>query len=351
MSIVRNKTVTTNRHPQERMPQKWEQEWISTSNAENSVMIKRSGKPGYNSNNASGTTMKKTMEDLSQLKLAAAAATGSHRQGQQNSSKRQSSAGPKKGIANVEEQREPFVSGPAEHMCRVAGNEASRCGKDFEKNSTLAQHTRKVAELRWSDLNLGKLLGTGAFCHVYEANLKPRTPPFPSPVTSEKRQQDTDELLEDDSNDIWDLLNGSGIDADASLGAGGSNHNIQNSFAIKQLDPHFLEGKHDFADCAIDLVMEAKILACLIHPNIIKLHAVSAGSISRVFTNKRGGYFLLLDRLHGGSLTDRIREWADGGITASRHDRAKLLEDRLKSVALGISEGMKYLHKNMVIYR
>eukprot|EP00545_Synedropsis_sp_CCMP1620_P000646 CAMPEP_0119011142 /NCGR_PEP_ID=MMETSP1176-20130426/5482_1 /TAXON_ID=265551 /ORGANISM="Synedropsis recta cf, Strain CCMP1620" /LENGTH=532 /DNA_ID=CAMNT_0006963919 /DNA_START=88 /DNA_END=1686 /DNA_ORIENTATION=- len=347
-----------NRSPQ--MP-KWEQARLSSSiNSEAVLLMNKRSSSSKAGNRSSGnaSAMKHTLQDLSHLKIAAASAASSVKHQGAGRTKK-SSAATKSSSSNknnkshhsstnkAQAQAAVFVSGPAEHMCRVAGKEASRYGKDFEKHSTLAHtQTRKVTELRWSDLEVGKLLGTGAFCHVYEAVLKP-------PPTTAQREQA--EELEDDSSDVWDLMNRSGIDPEASVAASpGNNSNdreAHGAFAIKQLDPHFLKGKNDFADCAIDLIMEAKILACLHHPNIIKLHAVTAGSISKVFTNRQGGYFLLLDRLNADSLTERIREWADGEITASRHERAKRLEDRLKTVALGISEGMKYLHKNMVIYR
>ena len=229
-------------------------------------------------------------------------------------------------------------------LCKIAGKEASRYGKDFDRHSMLGQHARKTSELRWSDLEVGKLLGTGAFCHVYEVTVREMA----RPSTKDKEGLQAS----DSSIDVWDLFNKSGINQEVAQNNSNERANDNKgttSFALKHLDPQYMNGKHEFADCAIDLVMEAKILACLRHPNIIKLHAVTGGSISKVFT-REGGYFLLLDRLHG-SLNERIRDWADTEVSLSSHERAKRLEHRLKAVALGLSGGMKYLHENMVIYR
>lgn len=258
----------------------------------------------------------------------------------------------------------------APDICKSAGKKASLYGKDFDKHSALAQQQqarqRVTTTLRWSDLEVGQLLGSGTFCHVYEVSLREKKEPPPPPPFARKE----DLAASNTSLDLWELFSKSGIarhddttttGEDTSPGTASSassrSYNNNNktvppkSFALKHLDPHYLKGKHDFADCAIDLVMEAKILGCLSHPNVIKLFAVTGGSVSKVFTRK-GGYFLLLERLHG-ALDERIRNWADADISssASKRDRAKKLEDRLKSVAVGVARGMKYLHKNKVIYR
>lgn len=248
-------------------------------------------------------------------------------------------------------------------MCKIAGKEAARYGKDFDKKaSALRQQTREINELRWSDLEVGKLLGTGAFCHVFEVTLKDKS----KSLSTETAVLDSS----DASIDVWELLHDSGIIKEATRLTTASPSSQDNDddnddekdnnsneivtvkttcFALKCLHPQYLKGKRDFADCAIDLVMEAKILACLSHPNIIKLHAVTAGSISKVFT-KKGGYFLLLDRLYG-SLDDRIRDWAAAEVAMSSSERSTTLGQRLKSVAIDVARGMAYLHRNMVIYR
>lgn len=270
------------------------------------------------------------------------------------------------------ERKEPPMrkskSEMAPDMCKSAGKKASLYGKDFDKHSALAQQQQArhkvTTTLRWSDLEVGQLLGSGTFCHVYEVSLREKEPPPPPPFAGKGELAASNASL-----DLWELFSKSGIarhddttttGEDTSPGTASSasssrsynNHKTvpPKSFALKHLDPHYLKGKHDFADCAIDLVMEAKILGCLSHPNVIKLYAVTGGSVSKVFTRK-GGYFLLLERLHG-ALDERIRNWADADISsASKRDRAKKLEDRLKSVAVGVARGMKYLHKNKVIYR
>ena len=227
--------------------------------------------------------------------------------------------------------------------CKIAGRAASLYAKDFDKNSNLQLQMREVDGLRWSDLEVGTLLGRGAFSHVHEVSLRDKGDGPPTLATG---QDNSDASLE--TAEIFsESFNGHDAELYENLNIEVSGTGI--SFALKCIDPQHLKGKRDFSNCAIDIVMEAKVLACLSHPNIIKLHAVTAGSVSRAFTRRRG-YFLILDRVQG-TLDERILTWADDESAMSKVERIVRLDDRLKSVVLGVVRGMKYLHKNMVIYR
>jgi serine/threonine protein kinase len=233
----------------------------------------------------------------------------------------------------AQEEKSSALKNPL-NSCRIAGKEASRYSRDFDKFSTLAKSGRKIAQLKWSDFEIGQLLGTGAFCHVYEVTLQ------------KGLSVQESGLVKSGSRDVGDVLKKSGIDK------GGANEKNKGGppikFALKHLDPDCLRGNQDFSDSAIDLVMEAKILSCLQHPNLVRLHAVTGGSISKVFA--KGGYFLLLDRLHG-SLSQKMKEWAAAEGNSSAHDKVQRQEHRLKCTALGVARGMGYLHSNRVIYR
>lgn len=237
---------------------------------------------------------------------------------------------------------------PIPEVCKIAGKNASLYAKDFDKNSTLRLQMRQVDGLRWSDLEVGELLGTGAFCIVREVRLKDRGNRSQTQMTGQEDSEaslDTTEIFNNSS-----IFNESSTSQDADIqDSARAEVDTSTSFALKCLDPQHLKGELNFSDCAIDLVMEAKILACLSHPNIIKLHAVTGGSVSRAFT-RRKGYFLVLDCLNG-SLEERICTWANEELSMSNVERVVRLDDRLKSVIIGVVRGMRYLHKNKVIYR
>ena len=223
---------------------------------------------------------------------------------------------------------------------KIAGKRASLYAKDFDKNAKLFQQMRDVDRLRWSDLEVGALLGKGTFNHVREVSLGGKGLRSQGP----RAGQDCSEASLDTAEIFSESFDGHDVDIDESALS-----HTDKQFALKYIASQYLNAKVDFSDCAIDIVMEAKVLACLSHPNIIKLHAVRGGSLSRAFTRGRG-YFLILDRVHV-TLDARIRSWAENESSMSKVDRIAQLNGRLKSVVLGVVRGMKYLHKNKVIYR
>lgn len=294
-----------------------------------------------------------------------------------------------------------------------------RYSRDFDAHSNLARRgggrKRKITQLRWTDLAVGRLLGEGNFSHVYEVRLttlhdlpagddtvvtnatgatkgtmatiendvwQTSSLPFTNPTLTEEEQE----------LDIWDLV--SVVDLDSSSDEEEEEEpaavvpkrssRLDKTYALKHLHPQVTTKQKNFTASAIDLVLEAKILSCLDHPNIVKLFGVTEGAISKVFSGN--GYFLLLDRLHE-TLEEKIREWittedlaatkiasappsqihAQARRGSSRRpseqtieelvtelankERAKLLSERIGSVAIDIAKGMEYLHKHRIVFR
>lgn len=301
----------------------------------------------------------------------------------------------------------PIVSSS---MGRVAGEEALKHSKDFDKHSRLARHLssrekRNVSELRWSDLEIGELLGEGNFSHVYEVRLIYRDDlPDTGTVTTgnETIQEDVWNSASGDwrnprveEADIWDLVSvADDMDSD-STHSDDEGHIMgqremkvrERVYALKHLHPQVTRKQKKFTASAIDLVLEAKLLSCLNHPNIVKLFGVTEGSINKLFSDQ--GYFLLLDRLHE-TLEDKIMEWTEKEALAiarlaptsptpqkpsskSRRssstsrkkesaaavaeadlyekERAKLVCERIGSVVIDIARGMEYLHQNRIVFR
>ena len=98
---------------------------------------------------------------------------------------------------------------------------------------------------------------------------------------------------------------------------------------------------------------EAKFLASLEHPNIIKLRGMAAAGTSGFSTLQERGYFLLLDRLQC-TLEDKIDLWRDydKSLTMDRvgKKRRYFLAERLH-VAFDVCASLDYLHSLQVIYR
>jgi len=102
-----------------------------------------------------------------------------------------------------------------------------------------------------------------------------------------------------------------------------------------------------------DLVTEARILAEVRHPNIIKLLAVSSGE------RFQKDFFIVVDKLHD-PLDKRIERWRLDykrlkGLSGRLYDwtgkkRAFLFLDRLET-AYHLGSALEYLHRKRIVYR
>jgi serine/threonine protein kinase len=113
-----------------------------------------------------------------------------------------------------------------------------------------------------------------------------------------------------------------------------------------------------FTTGGIDLLLEAKILSKLSHANIIQVYGVKAGRISDFFNGDDGGFFLI-EELLTDTLDTRLDKWHDEEhhqtswspdlFRVKRNERR--LQHRLSKVAIGIANGMQYLHQHRIIFR
>lgn len=126
--------------------------------------------------------------------------------------------------------------------------------------------------------------------------------------------------------------------------------NGQGRYAIKRL--HGKLNALEKARGRLDLAVEAKYLAVVSHPNIIKLRGIAAGS------SIDPGFFLLLDRLYG-TLDQKINDWfkiqkqSSGGVLGlgkKPKQLKQLLIDRM-TVAYDLAAAFFYLHENRIVYR
>jgi serine/threonine protein kinase len=150
-----------------------------------------------------------------------------------------------------------------------------------------------------SDISVGKLLGAGGFCVVRAAQITAigeeahqSAIKMPRPCTNDEQQQAKYELT------IKDMKNEAGILA-------GLSH----------------------------------------HQNIINLKGVSRA-------DEPVTYFLILGRLDY-TLSQQMSQWREtlNWRKSSRGSRRKALQTRLEDVAIGIANGLEYLHKKGIVHR
>jgi serine/threonine protein kinase len=129
-------------------------------------------------------------------------------------------------------------------------------------------------------------------------------------------------------------------------------HCLRNSiarFAVKHLREGV--GVETKADAVYDLACEAKYLASLTHPNIVKLRGT-------VGIPGSPGFMLILDRLTL-TLEEKINQWQldhrkfRGALGIFRRDVVGLEDIFMQRlvVLFDISRAMRYLHKKRIIYR
>jgi serine/threonine protein kinase len=173
--------------------------------------------------------------------------------------------------------------------------------------------SRAIPKVQWSDVKIDMTIGTGTYCRVQRVRLN-----------------SSSGLLED-------------------------------AYALKALSYKTKESETSFIEGASDLALEGSILSRLNHENIVKIHGISSGCISQVFSKPNDeGYFLVLDLLTD-TLTDRMVRWrrehnsykssSPLSLLSRRAQNMNSIVNRLERVALGMVQGMKYLHENNVVLR
>lgn len=116
-------------------------------------------------------------------------------------------------------------------------------------------------------------------------------------------------------------------------------------YAIKQLQEATFKDKHIFLNGIIDLAIEARFLAVIRHPNIIKMRAMSAGE-----DYFHSDFFVVLDRLYD-ILTDRLQQWRKSNLPLhrmlnfGRRNKTEFWVMRVQ-VAYDLSCALKFLHDN-----
>lgn len=236
-----------------------------------------------------------------------------------------------------------LTSEEIDHIGRKAWKAASRSAKHMSKYSRIVNPSLEkcIPRFERSEVILGEFLGSGGFNDVFEIeaielveNLEEaeHAKKIASPLQQEHRAFVAKHVFRESSQNC--------------------------RYAMKFLSIDTIADPGRYITGAADLVVEAKFLASLEHPNIIKLRGMAAAGTSGFARMEERGYFLLLDRLQC-TLEDKIdvwREYDDDLIDQSQSGKdveptvREFLAERLH-VAFDVCAALDYLHSNFIIYR
>lgn len=200
-----------------------------------------------------------------------------------------------------------------------------------------------LAEFDLDEIQFGPMLGSGGFADVYEiSGFRPHSSKEYAPDVQAAR----------------DFL----IEHARSQSTG------ECRFALKHLRRSLVYDPEKLAREAVDLAMEAHVMAALDHENILKIRGVAAAGLNGLVGGRFDEYFsvdeyfIIVDKL-SETLEERIDTWKNQlkrlkclsrlrpfGRTKRDAKRKKLLLEQLQ-VAYEVSTAISYLHSKGVVHR
>ena len=192
------------------------------------------------------------------------------------------------------------------------------------------------------ELTLGKALGKGGFCVVSEI----------AKIVLRQQEKDASESNNteklDDEHAIHNIVQDRNFMEAHCLR--GTQKDCR--YAIKTLLPSCQNDEQTFINGVVDLAVEARFLAVIRHPNIIKMRAMAATS---PFSTAQP-FFVVLDRLYD-ILGTRITKWKKQKpkgmgklLDRSGQKEKDFWTDRI-TVAYDLASALDYLHDLNVVYR
>eukprot|EP00548_Thalassiothrix_antarctica_P001784 CAMPEP_0194141150 /NCGR_PEP_ID=MMETSP0152-20130528/10631_1 /TAXON_ID=1049557 /ORGANISM="Thalassiothrix antarctica, Strain L6-D1" /LENGTH=405 /DNA_ID=CAMNT_0038839697 /DNA_START=220 /DNA_END=1437 /DNA_ORIENTATION=+ len=178
----------------------------------------------------------------------------------------------------------------------------------------------RIAQFYRKELKYGRLLGSGAFCDVYELK----------------------SLVHDSRYDNASRAKNYKLNRKNMTSA--VKKSKKSPFVVKHLRPSLLKDQRDFHEAASELILEAKYLTTLKHPNLISIHASATAGGMAYSDGRHDAFFVVLDRLDS-TLLDEVVKWKVQGskLKVSLDQRLKMMVD--------LASALEYLHDRKLVYR
>eukprot|EP00538_Stauroneis_constricta_P006707 CAMPEP_0119556492 /NCGR_PEP_ID=MMETSP1352-20130426/8424_1 /TAXON_ID=265584 /ORGANISM="Stauroneis constricta, Strain CCMP1120" /LENGTH=413 /DNA_ID=CAMNT_0007603455 /DNA_START=244 /DNA_END=1485 /DNA_ORIENTATION=+ len=208
---------------------------------------------------------------------------------------------------------------------------------------------RRIPKFEFNELTLGRVLGRGGFCVVNEVtgitlhtnNDSNNNNNNNNPASNNTNNND------DDEHYIHNIVQDRSFMSDHCIRQGKDCR-----YAIKIIQDKSRRDPNVFVNAIVDLAIEAKFLAVIRHPNIIKMRAMDVSDPCS--TDK---FFVVLDRLYD-IMPTRLSKWKKRQpgklwkkLTDPRGKRATAFWVERLTVAYDIACALKFLHDMNVIYR
>eukprot|EP00980_Cylindrotheca_fusiformis_P014537 scaffold3914_cov121-Cylindrotheca_fusiformis.AAC.6 len=183
---------------------------------------------------------------------------------------------------------------------------AFEIARNRAKTSEAIAPKNSIEIMEYSQIELGKLLGTGSFSSVFR-------------IKSIRKQ-------------------------------------LCQTLVMKKLRPEVLRNPLVFAACAADLRREGNILASLDHPNIIRLNAWSGPDMIEKYVNgSHVSAYLILDRLHE-TFDERIGTWIrqKPKVFYSKKRKTQVNELLLQQKSLQLlclARALEHIHSFHILHR
>lgn len=218
------------------------------------------------------------------------------------------------------------------HLLSVAKGAAG----DKTKDSKILdkEMEARIPKFDAGELSIGKVLGRGGFCVVKEV----------TKIVLQKGDENAGVRQSDDEHYINNIVQNRGFMAQHCIREG---KNCR--YAVKTVQDSSRKDPQVFVNAVVDLAVEARFLAIVRHPNIIKMRAMEARDPFH------SDYFIVLDKLYD-IMPQRLKKWKSKKksvlkvLDVKGKKKQEFWVERL-TVAYDIACALSYLHGLSILYR